>query len=652
MDDSLLIAQQVDRIGDQFDRAWQSPEIPRLEDFLGKTTEPLRSTLLLELLAVELEYRTKRGDLPDFSEYLARFPNDVEVVKRCFAKGLSASVHNTVEEIARVPPPNAVPSPEEVAVSASTILEKPQVADRNSPSAPGIGSTRMTFGRYQVIEKLGEGAFGEVFKAMDSELNRLVAIKVQRLRSNKRLSSNESSNLWKTEARSLASLRNDGIVSVFDVGIAEDGRGYLVSEFVDGSDLEARMKRGRLSPQEAADLIADVATALHEAHLKGFVHRDIKPANILLDRAGRPRVADFGLALHEDEQQGREGEVAGTLRYMAPEQLRGEAHRLDGRADIWSLGVILYELLAARRPFVGHSFSQMKDEVLNREPKPPRMIDDSIPLVLERIVLKCLAKPINERYATAKDLAHDLRNWQVDASPQSRLSSRAIVFAAAALVVIGLLALRPWREPTAPMNPASTQNPPIPGSPVASELRITSFRVLHFRDQANRSQLLGTIGEGSAESREQDNVRVEAKFNAPAYCYLLAFNPNGTVQLCHPSDEQTPPGSLSELSFPRDSTEAFGLTDGSGQQMFGLVASATPLPAYSEWRAKHGAPPWTHTEPTAVVRIRDRADMSEVRGEVRKLSGVKVIDAVARYLREHAPAGTVELIGFPVQPNR
>ena len=661
MGDSSLLAEQINRIRDQFDQAWQSGELPRprLEDFLAKTAEPLRSTLLLELLAAELKDRNKRGEVPDFAKYLERFPNDVEVVKRCFANGLSASVHRTLKKTAIVLPLNPVQPAEGVAVSASTFIENPQTADQNRRSSPGGDSARLSFGRYQVLEKVGEGAFGEVFKAMDSELNRIVAVKVQRPRSSERSSASQSSDLWKTEARSLASLRHEGIVSIFDLGVAENGCGFLVSEFVDGSDLDARMKLGRLSLQEAVDLIAEVAVALHEAHLKGFVHRDIKPANILLDLKGRPRVADFGLALHENEQQGRAGEVAGTLRYMAPEQLRGEAHRLDGRADIWSLGVILYELLAGRRPFADQSLSQLKDEILNREPKPPRMIDDSIPPALERIVLKCLAKPINERYATAKDLAHDLKNWRTEGDPQPRQWWPMIAVAAAVLIVIGLLAIQPWREPKAttgaPSDSASaTKNQPTSASAAVGALQVTAFRVLHFRDREGRSELLGTIGEESSGSREQDGVRVEARFNGPAFCYLLAFNPDGKVQLCHPRDERNPPGLLTELIYPSDQTDAFYLTDGSGQQMFALVASASPLPAFTEWRTEHGAPPWTHMEPVALVRIRDRTNVSEagspVRGEVRKLSGVKVIDAVARYLRERVPTGTVELIGFPVQP--
>ena len=156
-----------------------------------------------------------------------------------------------------------------------------------------------------------------------------------------------------------------------------------------------------------------MAEALHYAHTKGFVHRDIKPANILIDRQGQPHVADFGLALHETTQPGRSGEMAGTVPYMAPEQVRGEAHRLDGRTDVWALGVILYELLARRRPFGGSGGDreQVFEEIVYREAKPPREIDAAVPRELERICSKCLSKRMADRYLSAADLAEDLRNW-------------------------------------------------------------------------------------------------------------------------------------------------------------------------------------------------------------------------------------------------
>ena len=273
--------------------------------------------------------------------------------------------------------------------------------------------------RYRIVRMLGEGGFGHVYLAVDLELERQVAIKVPRP---ERFLSPIDAEGYLTEAKIVASLNHPHIVPIYETGRTSDGMIFVVSRFIAGPTLDKHVQQQSLDTKAIVAIVKTVALALDYAHSRRLIHRDVKPANILIELdTDTPYVTDFGLAIREEDYA--IASRGGSPAYMSPEQVRGEGHRLDGRSDVFALGVVLYELLTQKKPFIGSTLEALFHQIIMVDPTAPREVVDSIPPELERICLKALSKQVSDRYASAAAMAQDLENWLSDKPKQNFATS-------------------------------------------------------------------------------------------------------------------------------------------------------------------------------------------------------------------------------------
>lgn len=265
-------------------------------------------------------------------------------------------------------------------------------------------------GRYEVVSIMGQGAMGTVYKAADPVIERVVAIKTINLDLSKEERAEFEERFYR-EAKSAGRLNHPNIVTIYDVGETEDAA-YIAMEFIEGQSLRDLLDSGVVLPlKRICQIAVQIANALNYAHENGVVHRDIKPANIMIARGNDAKIMDFGIALIPSGSRTQAGTVLGSPKYMAPEQVVGKA--ADGRADIFSLGVVLYEMLTGSSPFNGDNLSAIMYKILNEDPARPSKLNARVPPIFDRIVARALAKRPEDRYQNAKEFSRELRSEAV-----------------------------------------------------------------------------------------------------------------------------------------------------------------------------------------------------------------------------------------------
>lgn len=444
--------EKIAQVSKQFEQKLRRGSQPRIEDHLQLVDAASRDQLLRDLVAVEIEILPLAVDQA-FADYRQRFPE------------ASAILDELRKEIESIPGKSQITSP---------YIQ----ATRGAVAQPAL-----QIRHFKLLEIAGRGGFGAVWRAMDLQLQREVAVKIAHVE----WTLNNDVSVLMHEARSAARLRHPNIVTIHEVG-EENGVTYIVSDFIDGQNLQERKKHQTFTAIESARLVAKIAEAVQHAHSHGVIHRDLKLANVIMDQQGEPHVTDFGLAKPEARDEdilAVQGQMLGTPAYMAPEQARADHESTDRRTDIYGLGVMLYELLTGKTPYRGAQ-QELLRQILSEPPIPPRALRSDIPKDLEAVCMKCLSKEGSDRYESAQALADDLNrflNGEVLRGIAEPLPHRIwkwlyrhrrnviSVMAVAMLVAVASYALAIWNQkslkPTEPFWPVSFVTDP-PGCEITA----------------------------------------------------------------------------------------------------------------------------------------------------------------------------------------
>lgn len=405
---------------------WQRGERPLVEGYLSRLSLLQGDgEWIFDLIFSEILLREERGERPTLDEYNERFPQHQSRLRRQFA------LHQAMDwgSLLGGPSPSEVPIPTAVDPNSRTLA--------GSDLTPAPAAARPSVPGYVILEELGRGGMGVVYKAWQEKLKRPVALKMILVAA---AVSEEHRARFRIEAEAVARLQHPGIVQIYEIG-EHLGRPYLALEYVGGGSLDVHIAGKPLPSRDAASLVESLARAMHFAHQREVIHRDLKPANILLldtpsgeaaaqlsGTAGERRpaftvkITDFGLAKQLDDDSGRTqcGDVIGTPSYMAPEQATARNDVVGPATDVYALGAILYETLTGRPPFCAETPQATVNQVVEQEPVPPRLMNPRVDRDVEVICLKCLQKAPADRYASAEELAEDLARYRRGEPIQAR----------------------------------------------------------------------------------------------------------------------------------------------------------------------------------------------------------------------------------------
>jgi hypothetical protein len=538
------------------------------------------------------------------------------------------------------------------------LMEAISGAAAYEPLTEWVGQTLET---YTVTAFAKRGGQGGIFRGLQHGVEREVAIKIVPRRDDNAA----DLDALREEARTLARIKDDFIadhlVQLYHLGGNERGV-WMVMEWLDGENVEERLSRqGAMPWREALEVIICVLKVLEKTHACGLAHFDIKPTNIVLTRQeGRVKLLDFGMARLCDRLFGRPEFCVGrgTPQYAAPEQLLGP--EADQRADLFSVGATLFHMLTDQRPYgQATSLAVLLEAQKGSVPRPTAVKPD-LPSCCDTIIARAMARDVKSRYQDASEFRKDLERALAPAGgPRRRpvLLGAALVLAVCGLAAVGVLGtFLLHRNPEPSSRPGDSRT----AGERPQRILVRKLEVEHWVRGGAADVRQGVLGHTTFAARAHDIVTIAADLSEPAYCYLIAFRPDGVDELCFPEADSVPPPLTDRPRYPLlGNKEGFGLDEGTGLQAFFLVVSRQPLPPYREWRRARSPSPWrTAAAAPGLVWRYDGIALTAYsadhpggqRAKGQKLRGTDAMSALAEWLQQAPEVVAVEGIGFPVLP--